>query len=347
VIRLWSLVCVFVLCALQAQAQERVLVFPFDFVEMTPVVDLDTGVLRALNESSIDVLSRASVAQAQGLDLMQQRTRCSGDLLCLVQIGELLEATKLVVAGVRRGRTQSDLLSINIIDVSRASLIDSIRWDVSSDVEELRNAVAAAAKQLLVPTDTVTVFEIEPPESSVFLYGRPLKELRWGEPVPFWAGTYVLRVEHPGYEPREVKVTLVKGGTSRIRVTLDLDPLYVQPRLPSRRSVIGRKPKQRTNHVKTALTNPLAWMTFGAGAIAMLGGGAYMVVQQDQYTEVAQENRDFANSEMITSASDAAMLRTELQENFATGEITFTAGALVASSAVLWILFDAIWGDSE
>ena len=335
------------MCSLPAHAQEKILILPFDYVEMSPVDGLERQLARELREASLDVLEPDQVSREQGLDLVNQRSRCSDDLLCLVQVGELLEATRLVVAKVKRGRTQTDNLTINVIDVARASLVDSIRWDIRFGEENLRQATLAGAKQLLIPPDTLAVFEIEPPESTVYLYGRTLREIRSGEAVPYWSGVYLLRVEHPGYETREARVTLETGKTSRVRFQLELDPLYIQPTAPLTRSELVRSKQRKTLHRKTALTNPWVWISVSAGALAMIGGGAYMFMQQEQYNELAGETRDFTNANMITGARDADLQRQKLQENYEVGSISFMSGAALAGAAFSWMLLDVAWGGPE
>lgn len=78
------------------------------------------------------------------------------------------------------------------------------------------------------PKGFSTIRLIAAPGLSVFLDGErvgttdPLRQGLWIEDLP--AGTYALRVEKPGFEPRTVAVTVAEGDTKEVRV-LGLKPM--------------------------------------------------------------------------------------------------------------------------
>ena len=338
------LIFVFMMIGTPALAQERVLLLPLEYIELPPIASLENDLEKILDGKSIKVINAQEISTRLGIDLREQRNRCEGDLLCLVQVGELLEATRLVVATLKKGQGKTDTLQVKVIDVARASLVDNLRWDIQPNLDRAREAIFAGMKQLLIPPDTITVFEVEPADAVVLVYGRRTSDLKFGTPMPFWSGTYWIRVEHPGYEPRELQVTLRPGDTSKVDLKLELDPLYVQPHSRPNLPLTASPTAERSMHRKKAFQNMWAWMAVGSGAIAMAGGGAFMFIQQQQYNELAGESRQFSNTAMITGAVEASARRDELTDNFRVGELSFVSGAAIAGTAFAWMLLDAAWG---
>jgi hypothetical protein len=96
------------------------------------------------------------------------------------------------------------------------------------------------------PKGFSTIRLIAAPGLSVFLDGAPagttdpLRQGLWIEDLP--AGTYALRVEKAGFEPRTVAVTVAEGDTKEVRI-LGLKPMPTPTPAPSpTRTPPGWKP---------------------------------------------------------------------------------------------------------
>jgi len=347
-IRILGMVFVSLLHVSAALAQERVLVLPFEFTAMTPVSALEMTAVKALEEAAVNGLAKGSLTVIapkskvgeQEINLYEHRQRCAEDVLCLVQVGELLGATRLVVGEVRRGMGRTDKLRINLIDVNRATLLDSLRWDVPYDGTRLKDAVETAIRQLLIPADTTVLFDVLPQDASISIYGRRRPDIPVLKSIPFWSGVYRVSVGHPGYESKELDVTLASGDASRVKVHLELDPLYVRPSGEINR-VTSRPRINNGKQTNSAFANIWAWAGVGVGAIAAGVGGAYMISSQGEYNDLALESRDFVNSESISDAETTARMRTQLRDDYASGEKAFLSGVTVASVGLLWMIMDA------
>jgi hypothetical protein len=336
------------LVGLTVAAPARVAVFPFEARGLDPriVRALEPRIVEALGATpDLELRGVDAISTELGVDLSAQVAACGTDVLCLAQLGELVGVEKVLVGSVREegGRTH---VRLSTLDVARAALADTLRWEVPRREGALVEASLAAARQLLAPPDTTLILDVHPRDAKVSFYGDAAPERSDG-PVAFWSGVYYVRAERAGYEPRDVRVTLPPGGPTRVQIELEGDPLWVDPsRPPPRETELVRAPPPAARpEASSAFANLWAWSVVAAGVGASVAGAAVMAGAQSDYNTLAGETRylDGVTRSSLDARSDADAAAS----SFGTGRLVAGAGAGVAVLGLGWMIVDALIGAPE
>ena len=337
------------LAASRAEAG-RVVLFPLDAKEVPPDAPREAaqGILRGLTDvDGVQLIESDRVSREFGFDLARQAQECNQDVLCLVQIGQVVEADRLLLGHVKRDPGGGRELRLFVVDVARATLADSLRWDVPARDGALGEASEAAVRQLLTPPDARIVLEITPKDADLLLYGQRVGRKPYGEEMPYWSGIYYGRAQGEGHEPRELRIRIPPGGPTRVAVTLEPDPLWVRSkakaeagrRLGSGVSAEVAGALGPVEEGRSAFANPIAWALVGVGIGASVTGGLVMAGAQDDYNAASAELR--YTVDQTSPWAEALAVRRDARSQYTLGSEVMLAGVGVGIGGLAWMLIDA------
>ena len=89
-------------------------------------------------------------------------------------------------------------------------------------------------------------------------------------------------------------MVLKKNEHARIKIHLELDPLYVHSEGEKRRFTLATQ-NRGPNPIRSAFSNLWAWGAVGAGALATGLGAGLMVSTQSSYNQLSAQSRDFSD----------------------------------------------------
>lgn len=290
-----------------------------------------------------------------GVDLVQQARACEYDVFCLVELGELLDADKLLIGHLSRPAPtdpDADLgleLRLMVLEVASASTVDVLLWRVQDlNSKALAQACDAGARRLFGPPDIKVQFVLTPPNAQLHLYGEPVELSPKGAPIPYWSGTYDAIVRAEGYEPRQIRIRLKKGkATLTVPLELEQDPLWVgertsKPELfdrPSRSSGLGTLNLETPAVPQPSLLHRLLpWGLGGGGVFVSALGGFLMQQAQASYNTRAGEIR--YQSTVTLPAAAAVKERDAAQGKHRIGSGLLVAGVVAIVGAGVWLLLD-------
>lgn len=307
--------------------------------------------LRDLPE--VKVMESQAVSAELGVNLVEQVQLCRREVLCLVQIGDAVSADRLLLGELtEKNGTRS--VKLFVVDVTKAAMVDTMTWTVSADDRVLEDAMNVAMRQLFASPDARVVFEVLPKDAQLELYGERAN-LRFWEEIPFWSGVYHARLTKKGFDPREVRIVLPRGGPTRIVIELEQDPLFFDPtakKKPPERAgkfavvpVDGDpNPARPQVEVPSPFANLWAWGLVAAGGAAAAVGGLVMVGAQSDYNALSVEPRYLRGT--TTSAIDAIAEREDARSGFGVGSKVMVGGIIVGVGGLVWMLVDAASRDS-
>lgn len=346
-------------------ASANVIVFPLDPRGVAyDTADRGTkNVLTTMRElKGLGVIDPKTVAKQIGVDLTEQAKKCEYDVFCLVEIGEILEGEHILIGHLRQqgeGASRTLELKLIVLDVARASITEVLIWNLSANQDRaIDDATSTAPRRLFGASDVQVMWNIEPADAKVFVYGDPLKHPAPGEKMPFWSGVYHVRLERDGYHPLDRRITIPKQkGAVAIDIAMEQDPLFVEKRKKngevspfdktSRRegsgisaAVVGAVPDDDDRAVGSALANPFAWATVGVGVVGVVVGAIVMAGAQSDYNRVAEETR-FTMGGSAT-ASIAMRMRDEFASTHTSGSVIAGVGVAAMVGGVVWMVVDAV-----
>jgi hypothetical protein len=357
-------VCGAALSVLGPEARaEKVVVFPLDARGVEPGLTLEgtRAVLARLRRvRGVEVVDPETGKAELGVGLTQQARACEYDVFCLVEVGELLEAERVLIGHLSRplptdARADEGLeLKLIVLDVSRATITEVLLWRVPDlDPSALVDAARAAVSRLFAPKDVELIVALTPPEARISLYGEQLS-LPEGGRVPFWSGVYHALVTAPGYQPERARIPVMPGeGPVRVAVTLEPDPLYVAEvtgpvkvfeqdsrRLGSGASAqtVGAVPSPDEAPTPAYQSLP-PWLVAGAGVGMVALGSVLMQGAQSRYNDRAAERR-YISGETFT-ADVAIRERDENRTRYRAGSGVVLGGVGLLVGAGVWMLVDA------
>lgn len=301
-----------------------------------------------------------------GVDPTEQARACRYDVFCLVELGELLQTTHVLVGHLARPAPTSDdadeglQLELVAIDVAKATVVEILRWRVPDlDPDAVTDAASAAARRFFGPKDVEVRLDLEPPSAEVRFYGEPVERPEDGGPFRYWSGTYHAEVLAEGYTPLRVRVRLAPGpGATRVPLSLEPDPLYVaEKKRPvevfdtgSRRLGSGVTAQtagaaEATEAPAPAYATPWPWLAVGGGIGLSVLGAVLAARAQSDYDALSAEAR---YSPGVTLPADLAMRdrdQQRTQHRIGTGAVLGGVAVVVAAGA--WMLFDGLRGEPE
>jgi hypothetical protein len=289
-----------------------------------------------------------------GLDLGEQARSCRKEIFCLVQVGEAVGADHVLVGDLARTERGAEVLRLLLIDVVKAAMVDSLRWVLPERSNALADAIPTALRNLIAHPDARLILEITPPDAELRLYGEPADQ-PFGKDVPFWSGTYYADVRREGYEPREVRIQIPKGGPTRVVVALVPDPLFVAPRAQKRIDPPKEEPRPPTqvpgeiipppvDHTPAGpspFANVYAWGLVGAGGAAGVIGALLMSGAQSDYNALSGQTRFSGETD---DAATAQQTRDSASSRFGLGSVLAVAGVGAGLAGVGWMLFELASG---
>lgn len=345
-----------ILALMSAPPKQVVLIVPLEAEGATWTVAqgaTERIVAAARSLPGIEVVSPERINRQLGVNLALQARSCAKEIFCLVQIGEAVSAQRMLTGELERKGDEANILRLNAVDIERAQMIETLRWSVPVRSGALEDAISAAVRRLLIPPDARVIFDVDPPDAKLELYGESIRYESTKE-TPFWAGVYFGRVTAPGFEPRDIRFSVPSGGPTRIPIELEPDPLYVglRPRARSKSSqgassesssgLAGSAPVE-TPSGPSALANWYAWSLLGAGATASVVGGVIMSGGQADYNRYSAEPRYLGDGH---TADEAASARAGARSQVSAGSTVMVIGIGVAAGGLVWMLIDAIISDS-
>ncbi|MEE2904550.1 MAG: hypothetical protein VYC39_19625 [Myxococcota bacterium] len=317
-----------------SDAQSQVLVFPIEFVDIAPYPDVSRIIASTLERGG-----KLPAEIEQSINLTEYRDRCAGEDLCLVQIGQLVDAESVIVIRARRGISGLDSLSLRALETSSGKILKKIAWEVESGSSSFNKALHVGLRQLLYEPDASVVFDVSPKRTTISLYGKPVGMTESGESVPLWSGEYALRAEAPGYETETRWFNVEPGSFHRELVRLKANSAFIAEQsngyLP--RPQVSQKIKRPD---KSPLSEWLAWGLFAGGAISLGGGSLSMYSANQSFVELAQQNRNFSGNENLLSAQEATSVRDELSSDYDNGRYIAIAGGVALFASTMWILIE-------
>jgi hypothetical protein len=307
---------------------------------------------------SVEVIETGAVEKRLGIHLTEQARACEYDTFCLVEVGEILQSERMLIGHVRRGgkeQKQDEIeLKLFVLDVAKASVIDVVVWKFPNREGTLDDAVRVATKRLFAPPDAKVVFDVDPPNAEISLYGEPLSRQK-GQVFSYWSGAYLLHATAEGRVPVDVKVTFAEGGPTHIPLQLQPDLLWVAK--PKDKHV--GNPFGATRHEGSGITseeagaaaahdprldhspwaNVIAWSVAGAGVAAIVVGSLVAKGAQDQYNTLSAQLRYSPDETVI--ASDASKYRDDERSQYRMGAIVLGAGIAAVASGLAWMIIDS------
>lgn len=295
-------------------------------------------------------ITRAMVKADAGIDLDEHARGCKRELFCLVQLGEAVGAERMVLGSLSR-KGDHDILQLLAIDVPKAAMLDTLRWKIPARTGALEDALPTAARHLFSFPDARLILDITPKDAKLLLYGEP-SDQPFGKDVPFWSGVYYADVSRAGHEPQQVRIMVPRGGPTRVEITLEADPLWIDPHASKRRARAprgGRAPDAITEREDPPRVEPpgpspfanwIAWGIVGVGLGGATAGTLIMSSAQSDYNTLSGELRYTDDS--TRTALEAGALRTDARDRFRTGSQVLIGGIAVAAGGVAWMVIDAI-----
>jgi hypothetical protein len=348
-----------VLGAPSNSSQSRVLVFPLEAREISPLraQRVDADLSQALRgTASLSVIESRIVSRELRVDLRKQAQECNHDVLCLVQLGEMVQSQKILLGQLKEGRDGTEVLRLTVIDVRRAVVSDTLLWTVPDRDHLLAHAAHAAARHLFSPPNATLLLDLEPSGASLSVYGEPLGQPPLPRNLPFWSGKYFVRLEHPGYLPQEVLLTVRRGRSVKVAVELEPDPLYVaedtgravrSTKSPRKLGVgrpieIGDEPEdaEPEDSTPSPLLHPYAWAVIGVGALTVTGGALVMNGAQADYNDLSAERR--YQPGVTLAAPGAVRVREDARSRHSLGSVVAFSGAVAIVGGAVWMLIDGL-----
>lgn len=322
-------------------AQASVLVYPVEFVDIAAYPET-----AQLVEKTVTQGGRTLANIDESINLTEYRDRCADENLCLVQIGQLVDAESVIVVKVRRGVSGTDSLNLRVIETLSGKVLKQIAWDVEPGFRAFRRALVAGLKQLLYAPDASIVFEVVPKKTTVRLYGKVVKPVESEQPVPLWSGDYFLTAEAPGYETTTRWLTVESGTFQRESIRLKPNSALIAEQSSG---YIPRVDNSRKS--KPPAMNPwskwMAWGLFAGGAMSLGGGSLYMYSANQSFLELSEQSRNFTNNDQLLSAQEATLLGNELSGDYDDGRYIAIAGGVALLASTLWLLIDSLGDESE
>lgn len=316
------------------------------------------------NAADVQVLDARRVEAEVGLDLADKARRCNRDLLCLVQLGEVSNAERIFLTELSEDPRGDFVLRAVVIDVARASMVDTLRWTMPGEPRVLEQVGELLVRHLFARPDAQVVLDVEPRDATLELFGE-VASLALGAQIPLWSGTYYARVTRPGYEPRALRFSVPPGGPTRVAIPLSPDPLYVGPKpaLPTSSSgaptiiqdprpspppsaALPTVPTTPVGPGARATPRPIAartWVALGIGALgagAVAVGAAQLVSAQSGYNALAEEPR--FDGGLTTSVAGARAAREDAEAQHGLGTAVLVGGFVGLGGSLLWLLVDAL-----
>ena len=339
--------------ALTAAAPVRIVVFPIEGhgVANDSVNAVYARLVNSLErDPTLEVISADDVSSEIGVDLGEQARDCDNDLLCLIQIGELVGGERLLLGKLKRHVKGFDDLRLSVVDVEKAHLVDTLRWKIPARSGALYDAVSIAGRMLAGKPDAQVFFDVFPEDLELVFYGSPSRDLELGKPTEFWSGIYYGRATRAGYEPRDVRISIPAGGPTRVTVELESDPLWVGPgtRKANITPVPGARGRSDTVVPEADEGWPwgaiAGWSVVGVGAAVAGLGGVLMNGAQDRYNEVAGQTR---YTEMTTAVADARRIADDTTKDYGLGTRVMIGGVSTIVLGLTWVIIDAATGSDD
>jgi hypothetical protein len=326
------------------------------------------------NAADVQVLDARRVEAEVGLGLADRARRCNRDLLCLVQLGEVANADRIFLTELSEDPRGDFVLRALVIDVARASMVDTLRWTTPGEPRVLEQVGELLVRHLFARPDAQVVLDVEPHDATLELFGE-VASLALGAQIPLWSGTYYARVSRPGYESRALKFSVPPGGPTRVTIPLAPDPLYVGPQvaLPAPSGGGSAAPKDSrttmpdprpppTATLPTVPTTPLGpggrpmasrpfaartWVALGVGALgagAVAAGAVQLAAAQSSYNALAEEPR--FDGGLTTSVGGARAAREDAEARYGVGTAVLVGGFVGLGGSLVWLLVDALTASS-
>jgi len=194
---------------------------------------------------------------------------CTGEVRCLVQVGELLGVAR-VISGNVGGLAGSYVVNLKIVDVRSRKEQRRIQEPISGDPDQLIEAVRVAAYGLVAPQRLRGAVEIlaDQPAADVYLDGQHLGRTPLPTVHALRVGDHVLRVAKEGYTDVVQQVQVRFQKTAQVVVTL-------QP--PKVAAGQGRKPPPRVERPYPWYTQWWFWTVVGVAAVGVGAGLGYAI----------------------------------------------------------------------
>jgi hypothetical protein len=286
---------------------------------------------------NVGLVEAARPGKGLGVDLVARARACSEELFCLVELGEVLRAQRVVFGHVAAERDASEgevQLSLTVIDVPAAAVERRLLWRVPALFEgALADAVQAAARRLLASPDVRLTLELEPADAQVLIYGERLAHPRDARELPFWSGGYYVRVVAPGHRAMELRLEIPHGQReARLFATLAAQAptsgaLEAPPELAA-----------ATDPPRSPWGRALPWIAAGLGAGLGATGAVMMASAQADYNALSGQLR-FAPGVTVPARS-AALERDELRSRHQLGATALLAGVGVVAASFVYLLID-------
>lgn len=146
---------------------------------------------------------------------------CTGDVGCLVRVGELLGVDR-VISGNVGGLAGSYVVNLKIVDVRSGKEQRRIQEPISGDPDQLIDAVRVAAYGLVAPErlrGAVTVLA-DQPDADVYVDGRLVGKTPLPAVHGLQVGEHLLRVSKEGYTDVVQRVQVRFQKTAEVVVKL-------------------------------------------------------------------------------------------------------------------------------
>ncbi len=334
-------------------APTRVVVLP---VRVEGVVEESPAhLLRALRETlrglpGVKLVEAEDAKALLGAPLAERVNACAFELYCLVELGDILEADRMispvVLAGVSAGAFDPQTLRFKIIDVPAVKFGATLKWQISAGSQTvIRHAVWAAMRRLFLPPDTRVRWVLSPEGAELRVYGEPVA-VQAGKPMPFWSGVYEVEAEANGYESSVQQIEVLPGNTVR-EVSVRLRRVVATP-APA--GLLGHGLGAQSSGAPPEPTGPslfirtVPWIVAG-GAMAVGAGGVFLMKSaQDDYNAVAQEMRFGPDAVRASAASDA---RDSAKSKHRLGSVVAVSSFVIAGGVFVYILLDHLLADGS
>lgn len=347
-----------------ANATQRLVVFPFDAREFNPFRAKEAEQLFMSSIRRIDgleIIESEVLARELGADLSSEARACNNDVLCLVQLGEILGAERLVLPRLREGDREADVLQVVVIDVRAAKLRDSLTWEVPGQLGMFESAMASAPRHLFGVPDARLVVQVEPKDARLFVFGEEVGSPPYTAELAFWSGSYVATVERRGHAKKSFRLDVKPGIVTKVEIQLEADPDYV-PETPEGRAVkvrggeradepvVGRSSTVRSeapsppSPALQALLNPWAWGLVAAGGLGVGIGGGIMSGAQGDYNALSTQTRYSGRTTDVGTARD---LRDGAASDYQLGSIVLLGGVAALGGGLAWLAVSAALAQPE
>lgn len=347
-----------------AGATQRLVVFPFDAREFNPfrakeAEQLFMNSIRRID--GLEIIESEVLARELGADLSAEARACNNDVLCLVQLGEILGAERLVLPRLREGARETDVLQIVVIDVQAAKLRDSLTWDIPNQLGMFDAAMTAAPRHLFGLPDARLVVLVQPKDARLFVFGEEVGSPPYTSEVAFWSGSYVATVERRGHTRRSFRLDVKPGVVTKVEIELEPDADYV-PEVPEGRAVkvrggervdepgevsratVSAEESRPASPALRALLNPWAWGLVAAGGLGIGVGGGIMAGAQSDYNALSLQTRYSGRTTDVATARD---LREGAASDYGAGSVLLLGGLAAAGAGVAWLVVSAALAKPE